>query len=135
MNVMAKTYKVIDIVEGIVKMKVEKGASNKTILDFLVKDLGYSQSAAYDLMQQARGKIQEIWNQNLEAHLEEAKGQLEDLYEGAIKDKNKKLALEIRKEMNRLMGLYNDKVTVQGSINTITTIKLVEFKKDEGIND
>lgn len=117
---MPKELKTIDLINSIVSMKVEKGASNKTILDFLQNDLEYGQTYAYEILREARKKIQEIWDKNAEAHLEESKGQLEELYEDAIRNKNSKLALEIRKEMNRLMGLYAaEKIELSGELKAI----------------
>lgn len=117
---MPKELKTVDLVNSIVKMKVEKGASNKTILDFLQNDLEYGQSYAYEILREARKKIQEIWDKNAEAHLEESKAQLEELYEDAIRNKNNKLALEVRKEMNRLMGLYAaEKIELSGELKAI----------------
>jgi len=125
---MPKQVKTEDLINGIVKMKVENGASNKTILDFLMNDLGYGQSYAYEMIKEARKKIQEIWDKNAEAHLEEAKGQLEEMYEIAIKKKEYKLALQIRQELNKLMGLYEaEKINLTIDFKA----KFPGIKKDE----
>jgi len=103
---MAK-YKKEDLIDAIIKMRIEKGASTKTIVeDFLQKQLGYKQSYAYTLLKEAREKITEIYQNDNANAINEAVGQLEELYEGALKERNKKLALEIRKEINKLVGLY-----------------------------
>jgi hypothetical protein len=116
-------------------MKVEKGASNKTILDFLQNDLGYKQTYSYELLGLARKRIQEIWDKNAEAHLEEAKGQLEDMLESSIRQKNMKLALEIRKEINKLMGLYAaEKIDITSGGKEITEIKLIQIKSKEDLD-
>jgi hypothetical protein len=133
---MPKNFKTDDIVNGIVKMKVEKGASNKTILDFLQNDLGYKQTYSYELLGLARKRIQEIWDKNAEAHLEEAKGQLEDMLENSIRQKNMKLALDIRKEINKLMGLYAaEKIDITSGGKEITEIKLIQIKSKEDLKD
>jgi alkaline phosphatase len=109
-------------------MRIENGASNKTILDFLMNDLGYKQSYAYELLKDARKLIQEIWDKNAEAHLEEAKGQLEDMYQVAITKKEYKLALQIRQELNKLMGLYEaEKINLTIDFKA----KFPGIKKDE----
>lgn len=132
---MPKEFKTIDLVNSIVSMKVEKGASNKTILDFLQNDLKYGQTYAYEILREARKKIQEIWDKNAEAHLEESKGQLEELYEDAIRNKNSKLALEIRKEMNRLMGLYAaEKIELSGELRAININIIKTDNTDESSN-
>lgn len=129
---MPKQIKTEDLVNGVVKMRVENGASNKTILDFLQNDLGYGQSYAYEILREARKKIQEIWDKNAEAHLEESKGQLEELYEVAIRRKDMKLALQIRQELNKLMGLYSpDKVDITSNGQTISEIKIIEIRNEQ----
>lgn len=104
---MPKQIKTEELINGLVKMKVEKGATNKTMLDFLMNDMGYGQSYSYEVMREARKKIQEIWDKNAEGHLEESKAQLEEMYERAYSKKDYKLALQIRQELNKLMGLYS----------------------------
>jgi hypothetical protein len=129
---MPKQIKTEDLVNGVVKMKVEKGASNKTILDFLMNNLGYGQSYAYEVMREARKKIQEIWDKNAEAHLEEAKAHLEELYENAIRKKDMKLALQVRQELNKLMGLYSpEKLDITSNGQTISEIKIIEIRNEQ----
>lgn len=132
---MPKQIKTEDLINSIVKMKVEKGASNKTILDFLQNDLEYGTTYSYEILKEARKRIQQIWDRNAEAHLEESKAQLEDLYEDAIRTNNKKLALEIRKELNRLMGLYAaEKIELSGELKSIN-INIVKNNDDLDGND
>lgn len=133
---MPKQIKTEDLINGVVKMKIENGASNKTILDFLQKDMGYGLTYSYEIIKKARVKIQQIWDKNAEAHLEEAKGQLEEMLEGALSDKNIKLALQIRQEINKLMGLYAaEKIEVSGldSIK-IEIVNPIEKKEDKNEN-
>lgn len=129
---MPKQIKTEDLINTIVKMRVENGASNKTILDFLQTDLGYGQSYAYEILKDVRKRIQLIWDKNAEAHLEESKGQLEELYEGAIRRKDMKLALNIRQELNKLMGLYSpNKVDITSNGQTISEIKIIEITNEQ----
>ena len=113
---MAKLTKIEDIINELVRMKVEKGTSNKTMLDYIYNTYGYKQTYAYELIKKARIKIQEIWDKNAEFHLEESKGQLETLLEIAMKNKDLRLALQIRQEINKLMGLYTERIDVNISI-------------------
>ena len=109
-------------------MKVENGATNKTMLDFLMNDMGYGQSYSYEVMREARKRIQEIWDKNAEGHLEESKAQLEEMHERAYSKKDYKLALQIRQELNKLMGLYSaEKI----DITIDCKAKFPGFDKDE----
>lgn len=124
-------YKREDIIDSIVKMRIEKGSSTKTIIqDYLMGQLKFGQTYSYDLLKAAREKIIKIYETQNVSLANEALGHLESMYEDAIREKNKKLALEIRKEMNKLTGLYAaEKIEVSGALK-IETIKLVEIKKD-----
>ena len=48
--------------------------------------------------------------------MEESKGQLETLLEIAMKNKDLRLALQIRQEINKLMGLYTERIDVNISM-------------------
>lgn len=125
-------YKKEDIIDSVVKMRIEKGASSKTIInDFLMGQLGYKISYAYQLYALARQKIVELYSvQNTEL-ANEALGQLESMYEDAIKKNNLKTALEIRKEMSKLTGLYAaQKIDISG-ITIPQVIKIIEIKNEE----
>ena len=128
---MAK-YKKEDIIDAIVKMRIEKMASTKTIIkNFLMGELGYKQAYSYDLLREARKKIIEYYNVSNEAALEEAIGQMEEMAEDAKRLKNYKLAFEIRKELSKIQGHYVEKVDLTSNGNTITEIKLIHIKKDD----
>lgn len=120
---MAK-FKKEDLIDAVVKMRIEKMASTKTIIkDFLMGECGYKQAYAYELLREARKKIVEYYKSNNEASVEEAIGQLEEMAEDAKQSKNYKLAFEIRKELNKIVGAYKSQsldVTTNGK--DITTV-------------
>ncbi len=130
-------YKKEDIIDAIIKMRIEKGASTKTILqDFLMGELKYKQSYSYTLLQDARKEIVKLYSTKNEELANEALGQLESMYEDAIKQKNIKLALEIRKEISKLTGLYAaEKVDITSGGKEITEIKLIQINTKEEINN
>jgi hypothetical protein len=134
-------YKKEDIIDAIVKMRIEKGASSKTIIqEFLMEQLGYKISYSYTLYGEARQKIVELYNTQNSELANEALGQLESMLEDALKAKNMKLALEIRKEISKLTGLYAAaKVDITSGGEVITEIKLIQIKSkddlDGGTND
>ena len=133
---MPKNLKTEEIIDAIVRMRLEKNASNKTILDFLKNQLNYKQSYSYELLQAARKKIQEVYTRDIEEHFEEAKGQLEEMLEKATKKNDMKMMLQIRQELNKLMGLYSaEKVDITSGGEKITEIKLIQVNKDEKPRD
>lgn len=121
-----------DIINAIIKMRVEEMATTKTIIDFLMNDLHYGQTYAYELIKDSREKIKKLYDTNNIAVLEEALAHLEEMLEMAKREKNRKMQLEVRKEINKLLGLYAaEKVEVSGQVQ-IQTIKLKEIRKDDG---
>lgn len=124
-----------DLIGAIVKMKIEKGLSTKTIIDWLKETQGYKQAYCYSLLKEARDRIQEIWRQDIEAHVEISKGQLEELYEDALHRKDYKMALAVRQELNRLMGLYNDKVQINGELAIKQIEIIVKGSEDTNRNE
>ena len=76
-----------------------------------MNQLGYKQSYSYLLLQEAREKIVALYNTQNKELANEALGHLESLYEDAIKGKNMKLALEIRKEISKLGDMLSEKGT------------------------
>ena len=130
-------YKKEDIIDAIVKMRIEKGASTKTILkDFLMGQLKYKQAYSYELLQEARKEIIKLYSTKNEELANEALGQLESMLEDAIKAKNIKLALEVRKEISKLTGLYAaEKVDITSNGKEITEIKLIQVNRIEDIDE
>jgi hypothetical protein len=129
-------YKREDIIDAIIKMRIEKGASTKTILkEFLMGELKYKQSYSYELLQEARKAIVQLYSTKNEELANEALGQLESMYEDSIKQKNMKLALEIRKEISKLTGLYAaEKMDITSGGKEITEIKLIQIKNKGDIS-
>lgn len=127
---MARTLKTEEILETLIKMRIEQNASYKTILDYLKDEYGFKQSYRYTLLQKARKKIQQIYHKDIEEHFEEAKGQLEKMLETATGKGDARLMLQIRQELNKLIGLYNEKIDITSGGEKITEIKLIQVKKD-----
>ena len=122
------------IVSALVKMRIEKFATTKTMLDFLMNEIGYAQTYSYELIKISKERINEIFREEHEQSFHNAMGRLEEIIETS---KNEKTRLEAQKEMNKLLGLYKPQkvdITSDGkAINEITIVKLIEVKKeDEG---
>jgi excinuclease UvrABC nuclease subunit len=110
-------WKKEDIINAIIQMRTEKMATTKTILDFLMDDIGYGQAYAYILIKESREKIAEIYDRNNNSRIEESIAQLENMMEKAYLNKDYKLSYNIRQEINKLVGLYAaQKVELSGEI-------------------
>jgi hypothetical protein len=93
-----------NLIMALVKMRVEKFATTKTMLDFLQsKPLNYKDSYAYELIRESKKRIQQIFKEEYEESFHNALARLEEIIETT---KNEKVRLESQKELNKLLGLY-----------------------------
>jgi hypothetical protein len=97
-----KTYDRDYLVKKIAMMRI-KGKSTYFILEFLQNDIKMGQTTAYEVLRDAQKVINEMQLTEIETAFSEAIAQLEELYESTS---DKKLRLEIRKEISKMRGLY-----------------------------
>lgn len=119
------TFKRNDIIDSIIRMRIEKGCSRLTILEFLKNDLGYSQPYAYELIRDANTEFNQRAIQNFGEDLKEDIERFERLYEKAMVDKNFREAREVLKEIAKLKGHYTERLQIDGKLDhNISVIKL-----------
>lgn len=100
-------WKKEDIINAIIKMRTQEMATTKTILDFLMNDIGYGQTYSYLLIKESRKLISDIYNRDNKVRIEEAIAQLETMMERAYQRKDYKLAYNIRQELNKVTDVYS----------------------------
>ncbi len=119
------------ILMALVKMRVEKFATTKTMLDFLMNELGYAQTYSYELLKLSKQRIQDIFKEESEESFHNAIARLEEIIETT---KNEKTRLEAQKEMNKLLGLHRPQkvdVTSNGKELSVSEIVVKIVRKDE----
>lgn len=116
-----------DLIQVVANWRLKDKVSNWKLVHMVMEEYGYKQSYAYEIVREARLKIADVyrkWNENA---LEQAIADLEDQKEQARKSNNYKLVLEITKEINKITGLYVERVEHSGDVtHNIQVIKLVE---------
>ena len=122
------TYDREFLVKKIAMMKI-KGKSTYFILEFLQNEVKMGQTTAYEVLRDAQKVINEMQLTEIETAFNEAIAQLEELYESTS---DKKLRLEIRKEISKMRGLYaaqeikhSGEIGIQG-----IDIKIITSKDD-----
>jgi hypothetical protein len=119
------TYKKIDLINMIVNW-VSTGVPQNDIINNLV-ELEYSVVYAYQLIAEAKPIVYAALKDISEGRLVETIAKMEKMYS---ETKDKKLRLEIQKEINKISGLHSQKVDVTTNgqnINNIEVIKLIEL--------
>lgn len=124
------------LIMALVKMRVEKFATTKTMLDFLMNPpLNYKNSYAYELIRESKKRLNLIFKEEFEESFSNALARLEEIIETT---KNDKTRLEAQKEMNKLLGLYRPQkvdVTTNGrDLNIGEVIVKIIKNKDEDEN-
>jgi hypothetical protein len=127
------TFKRNDIIDSIIRMRIEKGCSRLTILEFLKNDLGYSQPYAYELIRDANNEFNQRAIQNFGEDLKEDIERFERLYEKAMVDKNFREAREVLKEIAKLKGHYTERLQIDGKLDH--NISVIKLNGPDGITD
>ena len=118
---------------ALVKMRVEKFATTKTMLEFLMNQIGYAQTYSYELIKISKSRINEIFKEEHEESFHNAMARLEEIIESS---KNEKVRLEAQKEMNKLLGLHKPQrvdVTSNGKDLQIGEEIVKIIRKDEDL--
>jgi len=127
------TFNRNDVIDSIIKMRIEKGMTRLSILEFLKNDLGMSQSYAYEMMREASKEFDERAIQNFGEDLKEDIERFERLYEINLLNKNMKESRENLKEISKLKGHYTERVEIKGDISLTAPdiIKIVKVIRDD----
>jgi hypothetical protein len=106
-----------EIISKIVDMRVNRGWSILTILEFLKTELKYKPSYAYELINESRDYINNSLSMIFGDSLKEDIERFESLYQNAILNKNIREARELLKEISKLKGHYIERVELSGNID------------------
>jgi stalled ribosome rescue protein Dom34 len=123
------TYDKKLIIDSIIKLKLEKCASQMTILNFICDTYGYKTQYAYILIKEADAKIVEVYRDYAVDLMEKQVANLEEQRESAKKSGEKKLVLQITQEINKITGMYVERIEHSGSVEYIA--KFPTKKKDD----
>ena len=126
------THKKDDLIKIIIE-RFASGVPQARVVQEII-DMGYSTPYFYDLYREAKPLIQETLKGIAENRLETTIIEMENQYQQSLINGDRRLANEIRKEINKISGLHQQKidVTTNGEkINEISVIKLIEIKNNE----
>ena len=121
------TFSRNDIIDMIIKWRIDEGLTRLNILDRLKTEYNYSSSYSYDLIRDASKEFNERSIQNFGDDLKEDIERFEMNYTKALEEGNRKLALEALRDIAKLKGHYVERINLNGKI---------EFNaKFPGLND
>ena len=126
------TYKKDDLINMIVEWATS-GVSSPEIRQKILK-LGYQTSYYYTLYNEAKPIIRETLMDLAKDRLEETISVMEEQYRLALEEGERRLANDIRKEINKISGLHEQKIDITSKgdkINNIEVIKIIEVKNED----
>ena len=124
------TFKREDIINQIIKKRINDGWTNLMIMDWIVDDLKYTKAYAYELMADSRKEIDERSIINFGEDLKTDIERFEKLYKDAIEQNNTNLAKEILRDIGKLKGHYVERQQVTHQLE-LKTVKLIEVQSDD----
>ena len=104
-----------DLIAKVIEMRLRECKSTRTILKYL-EDEGLGKTQQYKYLSWAREVIAEQFDATNKEAINEAIGQYESIMEKVLEEKNYKIWNDMNKELNKLKGLYTDKLEVKGEI-------------------
>ena len=126
------TYKKQDLINKVVELSCS-GISQPEIMNWLLSTGGLQIAYCYVILKESKPIILATLTDIAKDRLEETIVKMERMYQEALLVKDKKLALDIQKEINKISGLHNHKqemdITTGG--DKITMIRLVEKNNNE----
>ena len=125
-NTEAQVQKIKD---EIYDLRYKQGWSNQSIVKHLMETHEYNQSSAYDILKKSREEVAEKTLK--EGAMEDALTKMDELYTMAIAQGNLKVALDIQKELDKLLELGVQKMEIEfkGEQPLFTPIIKEEEKK------
>ena len=117
--------------EDIFHLRIVKGWSELQIKEYLMKEYDFTERHCQGLISKMRQLIMDNINYNKQELMAQKIEEYERTSAELKQNKNYKMWLELEKEKNKLMGLYEPQkidVTTNGSsINSITAINITVF--------
>jgi hypothetical protein len=116
------------IITEIAHMRLVEGKSREYIKKWLEDEYSFKRAAIYSYLQEV-DKLYFSDDRDIKSILSEAIAIIENKLQYIT---DSKVWLDYFRELNKLRGLYTKKMEINGSIeNNITTIKLIEVRRDD----
>jgi hypothetical protein len=107
-----KVPEVSKVIKELADLRYKKGYSRKSLIEYLQSKYKLEISRCYALISDMFSQTAEAYAKTNTDALSNSVAFLEELQQSALKEHNKKLALEISKELNKLQQLHIQKMEI-----------------------
>ncbi len=101
------------VIRELSELRYKKGFSRKNMLAYLKENYDVNWSRGYELISMMMKKTAEAYHKTNQDALADSISFLDDLKQDALKNGDRKLALEITKEINKVSQLYVEKIQAE----------------------
>jgi hypothetical protein len=108
-----KVPEVNKVIKELADLRYKKGYSRKSLIEYLQSEYKLEISRCYALISDMFSQTAEAYAKTNVDALSNSVAFLEELQQSALKENNKKLALEISKELNKLQQLHIQKMEIE----------------------
>jgi Glu-tRNA(Gln) amidotransferase subunit E-like FAD-binding protein len=108
-----KVPEVSIVIKELADLRYKKGYSRKSLIEYLQSEYKLEISRCYALISDMFSQTAEAYAKTNVDALSNSVAFLEELQQSALKENNKKLALEISKELNKLQQLHIQKMEIE----------------------
>lgn len=122
-------FKKADLIKKVVELYAS-GKSQHEIIKWLMTEGGIEIAWCYVILREAKPLVVETLKDIAKSRLEITINELEKMKEEAKGDK--KLILDIQKEINKISGLYADKVDITTGGKELNEVKIIFVNGDKG---
>ena len=122
-------FKKADLIKKVVEFYSE-GKSQHEIIKWLMTEGGIEIAWCYVILREAKPLVVETLKDIAKSRLEITINELEKMKEEAKGDK--KLILDIQKEINKISGLYQERVDLTTSGDKLNEVKIIFVNGDKG---
>lgn len=106
----------VKVIEELIELRYKAGYAHTSLVKYLKETYDINTTRAYELINIMKTQIGDMYNKINDNVLEDAIETLEKMKQDAVGSGDKKLALEIQKELNKIKQLHIQKMTVDMNV-------------------
>jgi len=104
------------VLKELADLRYKKGFSRKSMKEYLKDEYDIGWSRAYELIQMMMKETADMYHKTNQDALSDSVQFLDDLKQSALASGDKRLALEIAKELNKVSQLYVQKLEIDAKV-------------------
>ena len=106
----------VKVIEELIELRYKSSYSHTSLVKYLKETYDINQARAYELIREMKTQIGDMYGKTNENILEDAIESLEKMKQDATGTGDKRLALEVQKEINKIKQLHIQKMSIDMNV-------------------